>query len=221
MSAQGRRILVVEDEPLFSSLIQEALEREDFHVSVAPDVIKAKKLLRTVDPDLVLLDISLGTGPPGTQLAYYIDKKHPGVAILFLTRHPDIRTAGIDPELIPTDSGFLRKDLVADSSYLIESIEKVLANKADQVRHSFADGSPLAALTTTQLDVLKLVAQGLSNQAIATRRDITVRSVEKNLHSIFKALQLDSDDDHNLRVRAAMVYAAHAGVPANSVGKKQ
>jgi len=220
MARDTRRILIVEDEPLFSSLVKEALEREHFDVSVAADVIKAKKLLRTVDPDLVLIDISLGTGPPGTQLAYYIDKKHPGVAILFLTRHPDIRTAGIDPDLIPEDSGFLRKDLVASSSYLIESIEKVLANKADQVRHSFADGSPLATLTTTQLDVLKLVAQGFNNQAIATKRDITVRSVEKNLHSIFKALRLDSDDSHNLRVKAAMVYAAHAGVPGHSASRQ-
>ena len=211
-----RRILVVEDEPLFSSLVSDALARQGFDVDVAPDVARAKKLLRTLDPDLVLLDISLGTGPPGTQLAYYIDKMHPGVAIVFLTRHPDIRTAGIDPEKIPQDSGFLRKDLVSDSSYLIASVEKVLANKADQVRHGFGDGSPLAPLTTTQLEVLGMVAQGLSNQAIAARRNITIRSVEKNLQSIFRALQLDGSDEHNLRVKAAITYVTNAGVPTGN-----
>lgn len=213
MASYSRRILIVEDEPLFSSLVRDALVQEKFDVSVVSDVVSAKKLIKQVDPDLVLLDVSLGNGPPGTQLAYYIGKVHPGMAILFLTKHPDIKTAGINPALIPEDSGFLRKDKVADSQYLLESIEKVLANKADQVRHGFQDGSPLASLTRTQLDVLKMVAQGLSNQAIAAQRRITIRSVEKNLHNIFRALGLDSSEDSNLRVKAAMTYITHAGPP--------
>lgn len=211
MSLYTRRILIVEDEPLFSSLVREALEHEKFDVSVAANAAGARKLMERVDPDLVLLDVLLGAGPTGVQLAYYINEMHPGVAILFLTRHPDIQTAGIDPALIPDDSGFLRKDRVSDSRYLIDSIEKVLSNKADQVRHSFAEGSPLAALTPTQLAVLKMVAQGLSNQAIAARRKISVRSVERNLHSIFGALGLEGTDDHNLRVTAAIIYVSHAG----------
>jgi DNA-binding NarL/FixJ family response regulator len=215
VSTFARRVLIVEDEPLFASLVLEVLEREGFVVSVTDNVATARSLITKWDPDLVLLDVALGAGPPGTQLAYYVGKKHPGIAILFLTRHPDIATAGIDPALVPAESGFLRKDQVADSAYLLDAIDKVLTNKADQVRHSFANGSPLAVLTPTQLEVLKMVAQGLNNQAIANRRKITVRSVEKNLHSIFSALGLSGDDDTNLRVRAAITYVTHAGPPAS------
>jgi len=214
VSTFARRVLIVEDEPLFASLVFEMLERAGFVVSITDNVATARSLITSWDPDLVLLDVALGAGPPGTQLAYYIGKKHPGIAILFLTRHPDVATAGIDTALVPAESGFLRKDHVADSNYLLDAIDKVLTNKADQVRHSFADGSPLAVLTPTQLAVLKMVAQGLNNQAIARRRNITVRSVEKNLHSIFSALELSGDEDHNLRVKAALTYVIHAGPPA-------
>ena len=217
MVAYVRKILIVEDEKLFSALLKDVLERENFDVRIAKNVPEAKKALATFDPDLVLLDVSLGEGPPGTQLAYYIDKKHPGTAIIFLTKHPDLLTAGINPTMLPPDCGFLRKDLVSDSAYLIDSINQVLSNKADQVRHGFTNDSPFARLTPIQLDVLRLVAQGLTNQAIAEERGISLRAVEKNLTAIFTTFGLDASADTNNRVQAALMYVTQVG-PADPTG---
>lgn len=211
MVAYVRKILVVEDEKLFSALLKDVLERENFDVLIAGNVPEAKKALATFDPDLVLLDVSLGEGPPGTQLAYYIDKKHPGTAIIFLTKHPDLLTAGIDASLLPPDCGFLRKDLVADSAYLIDSIDQVLANKADQVQHGFTTDSPFAQLSPNQLEILRCVARGLTNQAISVERGISLRAVEKNLTAIFDTLGLDNSADTNTRVQAALMYVTQVG----------
>jgi CheY-like chemotaxis protein len=123
-----RRVLVVEDDSFTASLIADVLRGQSFEVATASDVIEAMTEVRIFDPDVVLLDISLGHGPSGLDLAFLLHRQHPDIALLFLTKHPDQRTAGISPKDIPPNAGFLRKDMVRDVGYLIASIDSVLAD---------------------------------------------------------------------------------------------
>jgi DNA-binding NtrC family response regulator len=88
---------VVDDEPIMAALLATALESGGYEVRTAPDAPKARADLDRFDPDMVVLDIALGRGPSGVDLAHVVHRRHPGVGILLLTKHPDLRTAGISP----------------------------------------------------------------------------------------------------------------------------
>lgn len=196
-----------------SSLLADVLTAAGFDVDVASNVVDALESARDFDPDAALLDIALGDGPSGLDLARVLDLKRPDIALIFLTRHPDRRTAGLDAGDIPQGCGFLRKDMVANSQYLVSAIEKVLAENAGEVRHDLAEDRPLANLTRKQLDVLRMAAQGLTNTAIAQRRNTSERSVEALMHAIFVTLGIESHGDVNPRVEAVRQYIDGVGMP--------
>jgi CheY-like chemotaxis protein len=142
MSVSGRRLLVVEDEPLMASLLSEVLVAQGFVVQTAANTLQARTAVDSFDPDAALLDISLGDGPSGLDLAHVLDRKYPHIALLFLTKHADARTAGLADQDLPAGCGFLRKDRVRDTGYLLESLESVLAERPDRVRDDQDPANP-------------------------------------------------------------------------------
>ena len=121
-----RKALIVEDEPLVASLISNALIQAGFESRQAHSVASALAELKRFDPDLVLLDINLGDGPSGIDLAHYLRRERPDVSVLILTKNPDARTAAAGNSGVPAGCGFLRKESVGDIDYLLECIEQVL-----------------------------------------------------------------------------------------------
>lgn len=214
MQPWSRRLLLVEDDALMSMLMAEVLRAAGFDVQVASGSVQARRLAESFDPDVALLDITLDDGPNGVYLAEAFRRKRPGMALMFLTHHPDIRSAGLDPTLVPPGCGFLRKDLVTDKAALVQAIESVLAEQAREVRHDLVGGRPLESLTSAQVDVLRMVAMGMTNEAIARQRGTTERSVERRLSAVFRALGIDALPGVNPRVEAARLYIDAAGVPS-------
>ena len=133
MPGRDRRLLIVEDEPLMASLLEGSLTNAGFIVTAAADVESGRRAVDTFDPDIVLLDISLGDGPTGVHLAHALRKTRPDIAVLILTKHPDAKSASREGLDLPPNVGFLRKHLVNDVTYLIDAIEKVLADQPQDV----------------------------------------------------------------------------------------
>lgn len=167
----------------------------------------------TFDPDGALIDIQLGDGPSGVALAHLIHEQFPEVALAFLTRFPDQHAAGLVDADIPAGCGFLRKDKVADSDYLLAALEQVLTDHGDDFRDDLSADRPLGALTPMQLDVLRLVATGLTNAAIARQRGTSESAVEQALTSIIKVLDIPIRGDVNPRMELARRYIIAAGLP--------
>jgi DNA-binding NarL/FixJ family response regulator len=208
-----RRLLLVEDEPMTASLLTKVLQGEGFVVESVPDVPSARTMVRDFDPDCALIDISLGSGPSGTDLAFMLSQERPDIALLFLTRHPDLRTAGLSEQDIPPNCGFVRKDLVHDPTYLVEAIEQVLRDQPREVRHDTDPSRPLGDLTEHQLEVLRLLALGYTNEAIARIKGAGRSTVERWVAGILKAMSIDSGGEVNPRVEAVRRYVAVAGIP--------
>lgn len=211
-----RRLLVVEDEPLTSTLLVEMLSAAGFLVEAAPDVIEARAVVREWDPDCVLIDIGLGPGPTGADLAFALSQERPDIALLFLTRHPDLRTAGLSEEDVPPHCGFVRKDLVSNREYLLEAIDQVLRDQPCDVRHDNDPSRPLGNLTEHQLEILRLIALGCTNESIARMKNAGRSTVERWVAGILRAMNIEPSSQVNPRVEAVRQYIAAAGIPERS-----
>lgn len=217
MPVAGRKLLVVEDEPLMASLLAESLTAANFKVETAPDAAKARKVIDSFDPDILLLDISLGDGPSGVHLAHAVHETRPDIAILILTKHPDAKSATAEGLDLPPNVGFLRKHLVNDMSYLLNAIEKVLNDRHAEVRQDQPVTSPIAQMGSQAIKVLNLVAQGYNNTEIALRMDLSVKSVERWIETIYRELKIDSKGAINPRVEAARQYYLIAGITHRTI----
>lgn len=213
MNEFARKVLIVEDEPLLRSLIAAKLEQAGFQVEAVGSAVEARKVVKTFDPDVALLDIELGDGPTGVDLALILRRQLPAIALVFLTHIPEPRVVGIDNRKIPKNAAYLDKERIADSSVVLAAIEAALR---DKVRADFRDDKkehPLAAVSRSQLAVLQMVALGMSNSEIASERATTVRAVENLVKRAFIAAGIDLEAGGNPRVTAAREYIKVAGVP--------
>lgn len=210
MESWVRRLLVVDDEPLVTTLIAETLSGRGFEVRTAAGVGTARELIDAFDPDAAVLDIHLGAGPSGLHFGQALHRSHPHIGLVFLTKYHDSSAGGMDAWDVPAESAFLAKDQISDAGSLIEAIEMVLRN--EPARDDRTAG-PLSVLTSTQREILRLVAMGLTNAAIAQRRSTMERTVEKRLQAIYLALGIPVTGEKNPRMEAARLYIQAAGIP--------
>lgn len=209
----SRRILIVEDEPLTATLLSDALRALGFEIATAHSAAEARREIRRFDPDAALVDIVLGSGPSGIDLAHVIREKYPHIGVLLLTKYPDLETAGYRATGIPAGCGFLRKDLVGDKAAIVAALEEVLAERAERVRHDLDRDRPLAELTKSQIEVLRLMAAGYGNEAIAVRRGSSVSAVQNLIVGIYRRLAIEQGGEVNPRVEAIRLFIEVAGLP--------
>ena len=206
-----RKALVVDDEPLVASLTASTLKAAGFDVRTAGNAGEARRQVDSFDPDVAILDISLGTGPTGVDLAHALDATHPGLGLLFLTKVTDLRTMNLSADDLPQGCGYLAKSSVTDAGKLVGAVEAVLRDQS-AVYQGTLEG-PLATLTRAQLDVLRRVALAYTTAEIARQRNCSASAVEKVLTSVYEALAIDKDGPVNPRAEAMRIYIKHAGVP--------
>lgn len=213
MPLDQRRVLVVEDEALMASLIADVLREAGFQAQIASDVATARDLVDAFDPDMVLLDISLGAGPSGVHLAHVLRATRPDIAVLFLTRHPDAASARAEGLELPPSVGFLRKHMVHDETYLLDAIEKVFDERATEVRQDVPHVDPFPGLSDQEVRVLKMIAEGLGNRQIAEECHTSIKSVERWIDRIYRKLDIDTKGEKIARVEAARRYFVAVGIP--------
>jgi DNA-binding NarL/FixJ family response regulator len=209
----NRKVLVVEDDALLRSLIVSKLEADGFVVEATDSAATARKIADDFDPDVALLDIELGNGPTGIDLALILRKEQPEIALVFLTHIPEPRVVGIDNRKIPKNAAYLAKDRITDPTMLSDAIDAALRGKAGRDFRDDKRDYPLAELSRSQLAVLQMVALGMSNTQIAKERDTTVRAVENLVKRAFEAAGIDTEAGGNPRVNAAREYIRIAGLP--------
>jgi DNA-binding NarL/FixJ family response regulator len=208
----SRHVVVVEDEALLRDLIGKSLEGAGFKVATAANASDAMRACLATDPDAVVVDIELGSGPDGFEFAEALHKKTPDVGIVFLTNLPDARFAGRDAKNLPKNVAYLRKSQLTDTSELVNALESVLTDSSALIpRHDLQANRPMAELSKRQISVLQLLALGNSNSQIADQRGTSVRAVEGIISRIFSVLSIDPAAEGNARVEAAREYLTVSG----------
>lgn len=205
------RVLLVDDHPVVRQGIRGLLESA-VDIEVVGEASNGEEALRLVEvtsPDVLLLDMEL-PDIEGTQVAQNIEQHYPQVKLLALSAHDD---AVYVKELLKLGaSGYLMKEEAPEM--ITEAVRGVARGERGWVSRSIAarmaswveaGASGGEKLTPREQEVLRLVVDGLTNQAIAARLEISEKTVEKYLSAIFGKLNVAS------RVEAA-VHAVREGL---------
>lgn len=209
----GRYVLIVEDDALLRELLATALESWGYSVQTASNAADAKRLFKMSDPDGVILDIDLGPGPNGFDLAHIILESAPATSIVFLTNMPDPRFAEVDPDGLPTGIAYLRKSALSDLNLLSSALDATIRGEVtNELRHDRDKNRPFANLTKKQIEVLRLMSQGKSNAQIAQIRGTSVKAVEDAIRRSCEAIGVDNSVDGNTRTAAVAKYLSVTGM---------
>ena len=208
--------MIADDAPLFREGLAGLLEGAG--ISVSAQVGDADELLariRTDPPDAVVVDIRM---PPsftheGLQAALQIRAEHSSVGVLVLSQYVESHHA---VELLGDGSGgvgYLLKDRVSDVNELVDALHGVTRGRSvidpevvAQLVHRRRTHDPLHALTDREQQVLVLIAEGRTNQAISQQLFLSQKTVEAHVRSIFDRLELPATRDDNRRVLAVLAY---------------
>lgn len=201
-----RHVLIVENEPLMRDLLAKSVETAGFVVTTAANAADAMRSIRVQDPDAMVVDIELGAGPNGFELAAAVTKASRQVGIVFLTNLPDPRFGGKETSEVKKNQAYLRKTAINTGQELVEAIEAVLRDRVTkEYRHDLSSNRPLSTLSQRQIVTLQLVADGKTNAQIAQVRGTSVRAVEGMLTRIFEVMAIDPKGT-NPRVEASSRY---------------
>jgi len=206
MTVFERRILIVEDDPFVGNLLNETLSAHGFTTQLCNSALSAKKIVNSFDPDAAIIDISLGDGPSGIELVHILQISHPEIVPMLLSKHPDAASAGIHHSLIPSGVAYLRKSLVHNTVDLLAAINHALRGHGGSIRQDEKKERRIDRLTRAQMEVLQLMAKGLSNAAIAKERGTSLSAVEARVSEIFKTLRIANSDEVVPRVSAILTF---------------
>jgi len=210
------RVVVADDVMLTRQGIVRLLR--DAGMDVVAEAGDAEALLRHVRlarPDAAVIDIRM---PPthtdeGLVAAQEIRHEHPDVGVLVLSQYVEPNYAMRLIEDLPERVGYLLKERVFDVAILVDALQRIAEGETvvDPTIVSRLVGrrrreDPLGELTEREREVLSLVAEGLSNKAIAGRLFITERTVEAHVKQIFLKLGLETNPESHRRVLAVLAY---------------
>lgn len=203
-------LLVVEDDPFLGGMLTEVLSAAGYSVRLANSAQQAMGVISEVDIDIALLDVDLGSGPTGIDLALNLRVRNPEIGLIFLTQIPEPRFAGYSSKAIPNRAAYILKSQITDPSILLEALEFASEGQSPKNLVESSGVNPsLEKLSNTQFAVLKLVAQGMSNAEIAIERGTTERAVRALVSKIMNLLGIE-ETSGDRRVKAALLYIRNA-----------
>jgi DNA-binding NarL/FixJ family response regulator len=210
------RIVIADDNLLVRRGIAALLEEAGLQVTAqAGEVDGLLAAVEAESPDVAIVDIRM---PPthtdeGLRAAQVIRERHPEIGIVVLSQHVETGVAARVLAEHPAGLGYLLKDRVTDVDDFVDTLRRVVGGGTaldpqvvSRLLAASRDSGPLRTLTPREREVLGLVAEGLSNQAIAQRLVVTLRSAEKYVSSIFAKLGLPDSGGEHRRVLAVLRY---------------
>jgi DNA-binding NarL/FixJ family response regulator len=208
--------MVADDAALFRAGLCRLLA--DAGVDVAAECADAAALLAAVErdpPDAVVLDIRM---PPtrtteGLDAARLLARRHPGVGVLVLSAYVETHYALQLVEQGASGAGYLLKERVTDPAELVDALRRVAAGGlvvdpgvVARLVGRRRPAGPLDTLSAREREVLAVMAEGRSNQAIGERLFLSPKTVEAYVRNVFTKLDLHEAADSNRRVLAVLAY---------------
>ncbi len=214
------RVVIAEDSAVIRAGLAEILADRGHEVVAA--VGDAGALQAAVDkhgPDVAVVNVRMPPGhtDEGLRAAIAIRRDHPRLGILVFSQYVETRYAadliGMRSGGRPGGVGYLLKDRVANVTEFVGALARVAAGGTaldpevvTELLGTTRHASALAGLTAREHNVLRLMAEGRSNSAIASQLAVSERAVEKHISNIFSKLGLPPSDTDHRRVLAVLAY---------------
>jgi DNA-binding NarL/FixJ family response regulator len=209
-------VVIADDSVLLRSGIAGLLASHNFRVvGEAGDAVQLLELVDALRPDLAVVDIRM---PPthtleGIRAAARLKEQYPRMGVLILSQHLESRAALSLLEEHKQRIGYLLKDRVGDVSEFVAALLSIAEGGTALDRDVVARlmgrrrvDDPIEGLSAREIEVLSLMAEGLSNQAISERLTLGVRTVEAHIATIFSKLGLEPESDAHRRVLAVVAF---------------
>ena len=200
------RVLVAEDEEFTLNLLREVLEGANFQVEAVKSVAEAIERVASFDPHAVVTDLNFGVaGPSGADLLQFIEKEHPWVGKVVLTSHASPALAIPNGMAIPEGVTYLVKSELGAISDLVGAVEDSISHSSKHHARPEMENDRIV-ISSTQGEILLLLAEGYTNAAIARKRGTSLRATETLVQRTFASLGIKSDEDFNPRVLAVRMW---------------
>lgn len=203
------RVGIVEDDSLLRTTLADLLDAQE-SLTVVSSAATSETLLEQAAEgilDVALLDVHLGEGPTGFDIATRLRQIRPLVGIVFLSSVRDPRLLGFQPTALPTGARYLLKSDVSNIDGLVEELTAAATDSYDP----HANPLPSIPFSHAQIEILRLVAEGHSNAAIAQKRSVTEGAVEMAIFRLAKHLGLSEAPGTNRRVHIAAKFFQEMG----------
>lgn len=200
--------MVVDDDPFTRSVLTPALGTRGWEVRSCASASEAMAEVTREPVDIALLDLDLGPGPDGVDLAIALRRQLPLLPIVILTSYQSPQLLDVAHTTLPMGVRYLTKSQV-------ENLDDLDAELLTAARHPFDVAVPARRpvitasgqrLSPGQLEIMRLVATGHGNAEIAQQVDKSETTVEKAVARLIRQLGLDRDPRRNKRVLVAEMY---------------
>ena len=201
--------MLIDDDSFVRTTLQAGLAHYGIQVSDSLDSASAAiKSIPRSNADVAIVDLDLGPGPSGIDVCHTLRTHKPNLGLILLTSYQDPRIFDPSSSNLPKGCRFISKSELTDFNLLVQTILSARMKPF----HSKAESSSAASpLTITQLEVLKLVAQGLSTDEIAKIREVSPKAIESTIAKIHKTAGLKKSKSMNQRVQLARFYFLLSG----------
>lgn len=194
-------VLLVEDEDFTRTMVGEMLTASGITVRPVASVAEALNVMDEFDPNVVLTDLDLGNGPDGADLLTKVAEERPWTGMVVMTAHASPELAINDASRIPEQAGYIVKSEIHSIQNLISVIQESIIMPGN-FNGSDSESEEKITITTSQAEILRMIADGLSNTSIAEARGITLRAAEALIQRTFVALGVNGNSSINPRVVA-------------------
>jgi DNA-binding NarL/FixJ family response regulator len=199
------KVMLVEDEEFTRNMVGEMLTTSGVTVTSVASVAQALATIDAFDPHVVLTDLDLGHGPDGADLLLKVFKERPWTGMVIMTAHASPELAISDSSRIPDPTVYIVKSEIKSIANLLLAIEESI-EKTGKFQTNFVASGEKITVTASQAEILRMIADGLSNASIAKERDITLRAAEALIQRTFQALGVNGDPSVNPRVVAVRMW---------------
>jgi len=204
---KNMRLLLVEDDAFTRATLGDALAHQGFdiraRVATAEEALVAQK---DFDPQVAILDLDLGIGPTGIDVAIALRSRNPKIGIVFLTTYKDPRLIESNLPNLPEGAIYLNKMDMNSTSTIAMQISLAYLKPLAKRSFPWTRTGPLAAMSTIQIEIMKEIVEGLSTAEIARSRGVTEQAIDKSISRISKNLGIPKSADTNQRVQIVRAY---------------
>lgn len=201
--------MLIDDDSFVRTTLQAGLAHYGIQVSDSFESASAAiKAIAESNADVAIVDLDLGPGPSGIDVCHTLRTHKSNLGLILLTSYQDPRIFDPSSSNLPRGCRFISKSELTDFNLLVQTILSARMKPFHSKSEGLTDSS---ILTITQLEVLKLVAQGLSTDEIAKIRKVSPKAIESTIAKIHKAAGLKKSKSMNQRVQLARFYFLLSG----------